>query len=199
MKNLVKPEGNTTGVQVFQPDLVGKRVELLREMVPGLRRVGILLSGRSMPTSVAVLQAAEAACRTLGLELHVSEVSLKEPLDPAFSVLIRAGVRGLLVVSDVGLTPRRDSLGSPRRAGCPRSTNTGPGRGGRPMSYGSNSADHWRQNAECVDKILRGAKRADVPVQQPRTFEFVVNRKTAKALGLTIPPSLLARADQVIE
>ena len=201
VKNLAKPEGNTTGVQVFQPDLVGKRVELLREMVPGLRRVGILLSGRSVPVSVAVLQVAEAACRTLGLELHVSEVSLGEPLDPAFSALIRAGVRRLLVVNHPSLTARRDSvvaLAAQNRLPAIYEYGIWAEAGGL-MSYGSITADHYRQLAECVDTILRGAKPADVPVQQPRKFEFVVNRKTAKALGLTIPPSLLARADQVIE
>jgi len=201
VKNLAKPEGNITGVQVFQPDLVAKRLSLLKETVPGLTRVGVLLGNRAAPLNVAVLRVAEAACRMLGLQLHVNEVSMAEDLEPALSTLTRAGVRGLVVINNPALSARQTqvvALATKSRIAAIYEYESWPAAGGL-MSYGASSTEIFRQLAECVDKVLRGAKPADIPVQQPTKFELIINLKTAKALGLTIPQSLLLRADQVIE
>jgi putative tryptophan/tyrosine transport system substrate-binding protein len=200
LKNLAKPEGNITGVQVFQPDLVGKRLALPKETVPGLTRVG-MLSGSRSPVNTTVLRIAEDASRTLGLELHVKEVALADDLEPAFSTLTQAGVRGLIVMNNPALTARSDqvvALAMKSRMAAIYEYRNWPVGGGL-TSYGAIIAEIFRQLAECVDKILRGAKPGDVPVQQPTKFEFVINLKTARTLGLTIPPSVLARADQVID
>jgi putative tryptophan/tyrosine transport system substrate-binding protein len=201
VKNLAKPEGHITGVQLFQPDLVGKRAGLLKETVRGLARVGLLTGARDAPISIAALRIAEEACRAAALELHIKEVLTAQDLEPAFAALERAGVRGLLVMNHAQLTVHRDkvvALVTKSRLPAIYEYSSWPAAGGL-MSYGAISADFHRQLAECVDKVLRGVKPADLPVQQPTKFELVINLKTAKTLGVTIPPSLLLRADQVIE
>jgi putative tryptophan/tyrosine transport system substrate-binding protein len=201
VKNLAKPEGNITGVQLFQPDLVGKRLALLKETIPGLTRVGVLLGSRTSSVNIAVLRVAEDACRTLGLELRVKEIKLADNLDPAFSALAQSGVRGLVVMNNPGLIARQAqvvALALKNRMAAIYEYRTWPTAGGL-MSYGTSLVEIWRELAECVDKILRGAKVADLPVLQPTRFELVINLKTAKALGLTIPPSVLGRADEVIQ
>jgi putative ABC transport system substrate-binding protein len=201
VKNLARPEGNITGVQLVQPDLVGKRLSLLKEAVPGLTRVGVLTEGRTGPLQVDVLRAAEDACRALALELHVVEVLESAAIEPAFSTLKKVGARGALVLNNPSLTNRRDqivALAAKSHVALIYEYRYWPDAGGL-MSYGPITAEIYRQLAECVDKVLRGAKPADLPVQQPTKFELVINLKTAKALGLSIPPSLLERADEVIE
>ena len=155
-----------------------------------------------LPTpNIAVLRAAEDAGRALQLRVHVAESPLPGDLERAFSALTRGPARGLLVVNYPSLTTRQSqvaALAAKRRLPAIYEYPYWTEAGGL-MSYGPVRSDAYRQLAECADKILRGAKPADLPVQQPTKFELVINLKTAKALGLTIPPSLLQRADQVIE
>ena len=201
VKNLAKPEGDITGIQLFQPELVAKRLALLKETVMGFKKVGVLLGLRDSPINVVVLRHAEEACRTAGLELHVKEVRSLEDLEPAFATLKRAGVQGLLVMNNPQLTVHRDhvvALAAKNRLPAIYEYEYWVAAGGF-ISYGAERADYYRKLAECVDKILRGAKPADIPVQQATKFELLINLKTAKGLGLTIPPSLLLRADRVIE
>jgi putative tryptophan/tyrosine transport system substrate-binding protein len=198
--NLAKPEGNVSGVQVVQPDLAGKRLSLLKEVVPGLKRAGLLIQGRS-PTMDKIVRAAEDSSRTLGLALHVVEGAHPTDFDRAFSALAKEHARGVLVANSPALQTHAThlvALAAKTRLVAIYDFRSWAEAGGL-MSYGPLESEFHGGLAECVDKILRGAKPADVPVQQPTKFELVINLKTAKALGLTIPPSLLQRADQVIE
>src|SRR5262245_62091350 len=201
VKNLAKPEGNVTGVQNLEADLAGKRLALLKEAVPRLVQVGVLLWNRSYPTLVALVGAAEDASRPLGLQLQVADGRRFDDLDGAFASLTKAHVRGLLVANSPSIRrQRRHILDLVTKTRLPTIYESRDWvEAGGLMSYGAVFAEIQRRLAECVDKILRGAKPAEVPVQQPTQFELVINLKTAKTLGLTIPPSLLARADQVIE
>ena len=201
VKNLARPEGHITGVQLFQPDLVGKRVTVLKDTIAGLSRVGMLVDARGASINVAALRVAEDVYRMLRLKLHVKEVKITEDLEAAFSALARGGVQGLLVMNNSSLTVRRDqviALTMKYRLPAIYEYSYWVANGGL-MSYGPDPTEYHGQLAGCVDRILRGAKPVDVPVQQPTKFGLALNLKTAKALGLTIPPSLLARADQVIE
>jgi len=200
VRNLRKPETNVTGVQVVQVELVGKRLALLKEVVPGLTQVGVLLEGPS-PTNTKTVDAAEEAARKLRLKLHVVTAGRPEMFADTLASLTDMGVRGLMVVNNPGLLSHLRQLvalvAQTRLVAIYDFRYWVEGAG--LMSYGPLRSEIEHLWAECVDKILRGAKPADVPVQQPTKFEFAINLKTAKALGLTIPPSLLQRADQVIE
>jgi len=198
--NLAKPEGNVTGVQLFQASLAGKRLALLKEAVPGLTRVGILFERRG-GLNDAVLRATEDAARTMGLKLYVVEAPAPDDFNRAFSALTKVGAPALLVVNNANTVIHQNQvlgLAAKSRLAALYEYRDWTEAGGL-MSYGPVISEMWRQLAECADKILKGAKPADVPVQQPSKFDLVINLKTAKALGLTIPPSLLQRADQVIE
>jgi putative ABC transport system substrate-binding protein len=189
--NLARPDTNVTGVQLVQPDLAGKRLGLLKEILPALTRVGILIPSRS-PTMAAVLQAAEGAGTRIGLTLKVVESAGPTDFDAAFSLLTKERVQGLLVVSGPGLLNHRSQLvaaAAKNRLAAIYDYPTWAAAGGL-MSYGPTESEINRRWADCVDKILRGASPAAVPVQQPTKFELAVNLKTAKALGLTIPSSL---------
>ena len=198
--NLAKPEGNATGVQLFQASLAGKRLALLKEAVPGLTRVGILFERRG-GLNDAVLRATEDAARTMGLKLHAVEAPAPDDFNRAFSALTKVGAPALLVVNNANTLIHQNQvlgLAAKSRLAALYEYRDWTEAGGL-MSYGPVISEMWRQLAECADKILKGAKPGDVPVQQPSKFDLVINLKTAKALGLTIPPSLLQRADQVIE
>jgi putative ABC transport system substrate-binding protein len=174
---------------------------LLKEAVPRLTQVGVLLWNRSYPTLVALVAAAEDASRPLGLQLRVVDGRLFDALDGAFASLTKAHVRGLLVANSPSIRRQRShilALATKTRLVTIYESRDWVEAGGL-MSYGAVFAEIQRHLAECVDKILRGAKPAEVPVQQPTQFELVINLKTAKALGLTIPQSLLLRADEVIQ
>ena len=199
--NLAKPDGNITGVQNLEADLAGKRLALLKEAVPRLSQVGVLLWNRSHPTLSALVGAAEDASRTLGLQLRVVDGLRFGDLEGAFAALTKAHVRGLLVANSPSISRQRShvlALAAKTRLVTIYESRNWVEVGGL-MSYGAVFAEIQRHLAECVDKILRGAKPSEVPVQQPTKFELVINLKTAKALGRTIPPSLLGQADQVIE
>jgi len=196
--NLVRPGGNITGLSTNAADVAGKRLELLRAIIPRLRRVAVVWHPAN-PTNPIQLKGAQVAARTLGVQLV--PVSVQGPNDFDSAVTTVRGTDGVLMLERPFFTTHRARLAE-LAARSRRPAIYGQREyvavGGL-MSYGTDFQDLYRRAAPYVDKILRGAKPADLPVEQPSKFELVINLKTAKALGLTIPPSLLARADQVIE
>ena len=199
--SLARPGGNTTGLTLDSEELSGKQLELLKEALPKLSRVGVLRNPRSPGYDAAKAQL-EAAARRLKLEVKDFPVSRREDLATAFAAMSQAGVGAILVRRDVLVVERYRAevvaLAAQRRLPAMYNFRQFPDSGGL-MSYGANVNDIQRRSAGFVDKILKGTKPADMPIEQPTKFELVVNLKTAKALGLTIPPSLLLRADQTIE
>jgi putative tryptophan/tyrosine transport system substrate-binding protein len=197
--NLSRPGGNVTGLSVQSNDLAGKRLGLLREVVPSLRQLAILANVGN-PFSVLELGEAQAAARTLGLKVDPLEIRRPEDIAPAFESL--KGRADALYVCIDGLVNanriRINTLALGARLPTMHGYRDYVEAGGL-MSYGANLPDQFRRTAEIVDKILRGAKPADIPVEQPTKFDLIINLTTAKALGLGIPPTLLARADEVIE
>jgi putative ABC transport system substrate-binding protein len=196
--SLARPGGNLTGLSVQATDLAGKRLELLREVVPGLRRLAVMVNVGN-PVAVLGMRAVEVAARTLGLEVATSEIRRAEDIASAFEAL-KGRAEALLVSGDPLMTTNRVRINSlAQGARLPTIYNFREFvEAGGLMSYGPNFPDLFRRAAEYADKILRGAKPGDLPVEQPTKFDLVVNLKTAKALGLDVPPSLLARADEVI-
>jgi putative ABC transport system substrate-binding protein len=193
--NLGHPGGNITGVAVNASDMAGKRVQLLQELVPASKRVA-MLSHPAHPTNAVQLQGAEDAARTLGLHLKTVPVRSADDFAPARNAL--RGIEGVLHADTPLFVTHRARLVDAVAAS--RLPAIYPARvSGGLMSYGPDLPDVWKRAAAYVDKILKGAKPADLPIEQPTKFELVINLKTAKALGLTIPSSLLLRADQVIE
>ena len=197
--SLARPGGNITGLSFQAPDLAGKRIELMREVVPGLRRLAILAN---VDNPITLLEAREvqAAARTLGVEVDTLEIRRAEDIGPAIDSL-KERAQMMYVPFDPLLTTnqiRTNTLAVGARLPTIAGTRDYVQTGGL-MSYGPNVPDLWRRAADYVDKILRGAKPADLPVEQPTKFDLVISLITAKALGLTVPPLLLARADEVIE
>jgi putative ABC transport system substrate-binding protein len=200
--SLAKPGGNVTGLQVLQPDLAGKRLEFLQGAVPRVSRVGLLFvgpRGSSMPA--ATLREAETAARALGVELHILELQGSPgELPQIFAALTQAQVRAVMVNNHPFMYGHRamiTTLALEHRLPTIFGERAYVEDGGL-MSYGPNGPDLFRRAAAYVDKILKGAKPADLPVEQPMTFELVINLKTAQALGLIIPPSVLFQATEVI-
>lgn len=199
--SLARPGGNTTGVTLDAQELAGKQLELLKEAVPNLSRVAVLRNPTSAGWDVAKRQI-EATARALKLKMKDFPVSRPEDLAPTFVAMSQAGMGAILVRRDVLVVePNRAevvALAAQRRLPAMYSFREFPDSGGL-LSYGVNVKGVHRRSATFVDKILKGAKPADLPIEQPTQFELVINLKTAKALGLTIPQLLLVRADQVIE
>jgi putative ABC transport system substrate-binding protein len=197
--SLARPGGNVTGLSVQATDLASKRLELLREVVHGLRRLAILLNVE-YPAAVLEMGEAQAGARTLGLEVTTLEIRRVEDIVPAFEAL-KGRADALYVCTDPVLAANRIRVNT--LANVARLPTITAFRewieAGSLMSYGPNVPDLFRRAAEYVDKILRGAKPGDLPVEQPTKFDFIINLTTAKALGLEVPPTLLARADEVIE
>jgi len=196
---LARPGGNVTGLSIQQTDLASKRLEILREILPGLRTVAILADVGS-PNSVLEMGEVQAAARTLNLAVITPEVRKANDITPAYDAL-KGRADALYVCSSPLLATHRIQINSlalgarlPTMYGFREFTVTGG-----LMSYGPNLPSLFHRAAEYVDKILRGAKPSDLPVEQPTKFDFIVNLTTAKALGLEISPALLARADEVIE
>jgi len=193
VKSLARPGGNTTGLASLTFDLAGKRVEALKEAVPRLSRIAILFN----PTNPAVREGASltnVAAQKLGLKTRSFEVRAPSDLETAFTAIMQERPDGLIEVPDPLLGSQSEFAAKNRLPAIH------PGRAaGGLMSYGIDFGENVRSAARYVDKVLRGANPGDLPVEQPTKFELVINLKTAKALGLTIPPSLLQRADQVIE
>ena len=197
--SLARPGGNVTGLSMQQTDLAAKRLELLREVVPGLRRLAILANVGG-PAVVLDMREVEAAARTLGLEVITAEIQRGEHIVPAFEAL-NGRADALYVCIDPLVNSHRiriNTLALAARLPTSYATREAVEAGGL-MSYGPNQADLYRRAADYVDKILRGAKPSDLPVEQPRKFDLALNLTTAKALRLTIPESFLLRADEVIE
>ena len=197
--SLARPDGNVTGLSVQQVDAAGKRLELLREIFPGLRRLAILANVGN-PGAALEMGEAQVAARTLGLEVTTIEIRRGEDIAPGFDAL-KSQAEALYVCTDpLVITNRARIQTSAMGARLPTVYNSREYvETGGLMSYGPNFMDQWRRTAEIVDKILRGAKPSDIPVEQPTKFDLVLNLTTAKVLGLTIPSTLIARADEVIE
>jgi putative ABC transport system substrate-binding protein len=198
--SLARPGGNVTGFTNMNSELAGKRLELLKETVPKSSRFAILWDPNSL-AAVGQLRVAEIAARALGVQLQSLEVRNHEDLEEAF----RAAAKGraqALVVAGGGITNSHQArivgLAVKTRLPVTYSNSTWVAAGGL-MSYSTDSAELYRRSASYVDRILKGTKPADLPVQQPTKFEFVINLNAAKQIGLKIPPNVLARADKVIE
>jgi putative ABC transport system substrate-binding protein len=197
--SLARPGGNITGLSVLSTDLPGKRIELLREAVPGLRRLAVM-GNAGNPVIVLEMGEFRAAASTLGLEAAMLEIRRAEDIAPAFEAL-KGRAEALYVCQDLLTLTNRiriNTLTLGARLPAMLASREQVEAGGL-MSYGPNFPDLFRRAGDYVDKILRGTKPADLPVEQPIKFDLVVNLITAKALGLTVPPTLLARANEVIE
>ena len=198
--SLARPGGNITGLSMISPDLAGKRLELLKEAAPKIARVGVLWDAL-VPDNTLDFKTTKFAAQALGLKLQSLEVRATEELEGAFSGALKHRVDALVVVGGgVINSHQKRILAFEARNRLPaihemlRSAEAGG-----LMAYGVNFADLFRRAATYVDKILKGWKPADLPVEQPTKFELVINLKTAKQIGLTIPPNVLARADRVIK
>jgi len=195
--NLSRPGGNVTGLSLQLTDIAGKRLELLREAVPGLRRLAILFDA-GYPASLKESSEAQAAARTVGLEIAPVGIRRADEIAPAFETL---KVDALYVVDNALVTANRTRIIALAVAvGLPTAFSGHEFvEAGGLMSYGPDYRALFLRAADYVDKILHGTKPGDIPVEQPTRFEFVINLKTAKALGITIPGALIARADEVVE
>ncbi len=197
--SLARPGGNVTGLSMMITDISAKRLQLLKETDPRLARVAVLWNPET-PYSPKVIAELKAAAPSLSMELSFVEVRMAEEFGPAFSAVSRAHAQVLYVIDDPFFFAQRITL--LKLASKARLPSIYGGRhfvdAGGLMSYGANFGDLFRRSAGYVDKIFKGAKPGDLPIEQPTTFELVVNLKTAKALGITIPQSILLRADEVI-
>jgi putative tryptophan/tyrosine transport system substrate-binding protein len=199
--SFAQPGGNLTGINFFAVELAAKRLELLRELVPGATRVAVLVNPANAANTEATLRDVEAAARTMGLQIQVINASTSREIDAAFATFVRERPDALFVGSGPLFTIRAVQLALlAGRHGLPAIY---AGRqiteAGGLMSYGASQTDAIRQVGVYTGRILKGAKPADMPVEQSTKFELVINAQTARMLGLTIPPTLLARADEVIE
>ena len=194
--SLARPGGNITGVTGLTAEIAGKTLELISETLPSAGRVAILANAVD-PFTKPFLESLENAARTTGLKLRPIMIRAAEELAAAFREMDKTRIDAVIVQPSL---PRKQAVDVALKHGLPTfsPTRAFPGEGGL-MSYSASLADMFHKSAVYVDKILKGAKPADLPVQQPTKFQLVINLKTAKALGLTIPPSLLARADEIIE
>ena len=198
--SLGRPGGNVTGLSNFSSDLIGKRLQLLKEAIPRLSRVALLVNPNSQ-ISRRYIEVAQAAAPALGFAIQTFEVRSLDDFEPAFGAMAKAGVQAVSINAD-GLIYQGKELTAKlalarRMALVAFSRETFDA--GAMMSYGPDNIQATHRAAALLDKILKGAKPGDLPVEQPTKFEFVINLKTAKALGLTIPQSVLVRADQVLE
>jgi putative tryptophan/tyrosine transport system substrate-binding protein len=197
--SLAQPGGNVTGLSNLTKDLAGKRIEILREVIPGLRRLAILVNAGNI-AAVSEMREAQAATRTFGYEVITLEIRRVEDIAPAIETLrdradaIYVVIDALVTydqrhISDLALSVRLPTMNGAREAV----------EAGGLISYGPNFPELWRRCGDYIDKILRGTKPGEIPVEQPTKFDLVINLKTAKALDITVPPTLLGRADEVIE
>ena len=198
--SLAQPGGNLTGVSGFGPELSGKQVELLKEVVPRLSRLAVLANLTSVGAAAAIRES-ESAAKALGVRLFVANVETAEKIEGAFASMAKQRADALLVPADAMLASQRQRVlrlvEKHRLPAMYVETPSWVVNGGL-MSYSASLPDQFRKAAMYVDKILKGAKPADLPVQQPTKFELMINLKAAKQIGLTIPPNVLARADKII-
>jgi ABC-type uncharacterized transport system substrate-binding protein len=199
--NLARPGGNATGVNFFVGELVAKRLELLRELVPAATRVAVLVNPANASNTEITLRDVEPAARAMGLQIQVLNASTSREIDSAFASFTRERPDALFVGNDAFFTSRRVQFVTlAARDRIPASyANRDYVEAGGLMTYGTKIADAYRQAGTYAGRILKGAKPSDLPVVQSSKFELVINHQTARLLGLEVPPSLLARADEVIE
>jgi putative ABC transport system substrate-binding protein len=198
--SLARPGGNITGLSLLAPEIVGKQLQLLKEAVPKVSRVAVLCNPANL-SSAPQLREAEVAARPLGVRLQILEARSPDEFESAFAAMTRERVGSLLVLGDPLFFQQRTrlaDLAAKSRVPAMYGVSEHAEAGGL-IAYSANVSDVYRRAATYVDKILKGAKPADLPVEQPTTFELVINLKTARALGLTIPQTVLIRADQVIQ
>ena len=198
--SLAKPGGNVTGLSILAPELGGKRLELLNEVVPKITRVAFLWAGLGPGAPLSVKET-QAAAQAMGLQLQSLEVRDLKDFDSAFEAITKNRAQALLTNPGPVINTHQARIVEfaaknrlPAMYAAPESVDAGG-----LMSYGPNPTDQYRRAAVYVDKILKGAKPADLPVEQPIKFEFIINLKAAKQIGLTIPPNVLVRADKVIK
>jgi putative ABC transport system substrate-binding protein len=199
--SLARPDGNLTGINFFSGELTAKRLELLRELVPAATRVAVLVNPANAANTETTVRAVEPAARAIGLQIQVLNANTIREINAAFATLVRERLDALFVGIDPFFNSRRTQLVNlATRHALPASY---PARdfaeAGGLMSYGANIADAWRQVGSYAGRILKGMKPADLPVVQSNKFELVINAQTAQMLGFEVPPTLLARADEVIE
>jgi len=198
--SLARPGGNVTGLSIMAPDLVGKELQLLKEVAPKVSRVALLWNPDN-PGGAAEVREAEGAAQVLGLQLLTLEARNAQEIDSAFTKMTKKRTGALLTFPDAVFSHQRRQIAELAAKGRLPSIFGGtdyPAVGGL-MAYSANVVDLERRAATYVDRILKGARPGDLPVEQPTTFELIINLKTAKAIGVTIPPSLLQRASRVIE
>jgi putative ABC transport system substrate-binding protein len=198
--SLSRPGGNITGLSVLNRELSGKRLEVVKEAVPGLKRIGALFNG-SNPAMPPQFREVQAAAQRFGMEAVPLDVAFPTGVEPAFATAAKAGVGAIMVLSDSStIAHRSDMSATALKYRMPTMfSNRDYVRAGGLMSYGPNLADNFRRAAGIVDKILKGASPALIPVEQPTNFELVVNRSSARNLGLALPETLLIRADEVVD
>jgi putative tryptophan/tyrosine transport system substrate-binding protein len=198
--SLARPGGNLTGFSPMNIELMAKRFELLSELVPQVKVIALLVNPNNQTTE-AVIRAVQEAARVNGVQLPILKASTEGEIDAAFATLVELRAGGLVVGSDSFLSDHGKKLSALALHYVVPVIDQGRGfaASGGLISYGRNIADSYRQTGVYAGRILKGAKPADLPVEQPTTFELVVNLKTAQALGLTVPPLLLAQATEVIE
>jgi putative ABC transport system substrate-binding protein len=200
IQSLARPGGNITGLATLSPELGGKQLELLKEVVPKLSRVAVMGSSK-IPGSAQAFKETEAAAAALGVQLLYLDIGTANDIESAFKSISQARADALLVLGGPVLNTKRTQITEFAVRNRLPATYTRPEfiDAGGLMTYGANYNELYRRAAVYVDKILKGAKPADLPVEQPTKFELVINLKTAKQIGLTIPPNVLARADKVIK
>lgn len=196
--SLARPGGNVTGLSTMGPEITAKQVEMLKQIVPRAALVAVLWNPAN-PGNRPQLSATESASRALGMRLQSLEARTPADFDPAFAAMIRQRADALIVLADVMLNDNRSRLVELAAANRLPTVYGQDAGGGGLLSYSANTRDLFRRSAGYVDRILKGARPGDLPVEQANTFELVINLKAARALGLTVPPSLLHRADHVIE
>jgi ABC-type uncharacterized transport system substrate-binding protein len=199
--SLARPDGNLTGINFFTGELGAKQLGLLRELVPSATRIAVLINPANVQSAARVVAEVEAAAHTVGLQIQVFNASTGRELNTALAAVARERSDALFIGGDPYFTIRRVQLANlAARYAMPASfvARDFPEAGGL-MSYGTNITDAYRQIGIYAGRILKGAKPADLPVMQASKFELVINLATAMMLGLEVPPTLLARADEVIE
>jgi putative ABC transport system substrate-binding protein len=200
VNSLARPGGNATGFSIVAPELGTKRLELLKEIVPNLSTIAVL-SNTKNPQSKIEMKEMQIAAQAMGIQLHPAEISTEDGLEDAFAVMNKAAAQAVIVLTDPILFSQRKrtvDLASKYKLPAVYFFQGFVEEGGL-MSYGPSDADLFRRAAGYVDRILKGTKPGELPVEQPTKFDLYINLKTAKALGLTIPATLLATADEVIE
>jgi putative ABC transport system substrate-binding protein len=199
--SLNRPGGNLTGIVTLADEIAQKRLELLHKAVPAAETIALLAAQSDTPLGRAEAKSVQSAARTLGLRLLAITVTADSEIAPVFATLVEHRAGAVLVSISQRVSARRDEiLSHAARFALPTMFYTSPdARAGALMSYGPDISEVYRQIGVYAGRILKGEKPADLPVMQPTKFEFVINLKTAKALGLNLPPTLLAIADEVIE